>query len=111
MTDAKMLLIGAKAFQKSSVQFANQLGKVDGIEALAASAIAGNTVNANRFLDQNFSGMFIDILASICPRADFCYALTDAKMPIYWDNTHLTRYGAEFFGRTIIAGLLPSLAK
>ena len=110
-TKAKILLLGSKGFDESSIQFANRLGNLEGLEKLAADHVTAATRNANRFMADNFPDRFVDVLSAICPRADFCHVLTGENKPIYWDPTHLTSYGAEYLGRSLAAPLFPFLSR
>lgn len=98
-TSATFLLAGAKTFDRSSVELVNAAGRLDGAEALAAQHVAPEARRINRFLQETFHNRLVDILGTICPREDFCHVLTDEQQPIYFDNNHLTRFGAEYLGR------------
>jgi hypothetical protein len=108
-TKAKVLLVGSKAFEQSSVQLVNEFGRTDGLEQIAAERVAPLARDANRYIAANFPDDFVDLIAAVCPRAGYCHVLTPEGMPIYWDHTHFTRDGAEFIGRTAAATLFPFL--
>ena len=108
-TSGRILLIGAKAFDRSSAQMVNALGRIEGVEAFAAEHVSPLSRSANAFIGSNFPDHYVDLLNAICPRKDFCRVLTDEHKPIFFDYDHLTRAGAMYLGRIAILDLFPFL--
>lgn len=108
-TSGRILLVGAKAFDRSSAQMVNALGKTEGVEAFAAEHVSPLSRRVNAFIGSHFPDHFVDLLRAICPREDFCRVLTDEHMPIFFDYDHLTRAGAMYLGRIAILNLFPFL--
>jgi hypothetical protein len=108
-TAARIEIASAKAFHYSSVQLVNHLGSIEGVEKHASTMIIPATIEANDLLRSRFGGRFIDLMASICPAKDFCHVLTSERKPIYWDQTHLTKDGAEFIARSVADRIFPFL--
>jgi peptidoglycan/LPS O-acetylase OafA/YrhL len=111
LTGARTVLVGAKAFDRSSIQMVNALGQIDGVEAFAADHVSPLSRRVNGFIGENFPGRFVDLLSAICPRPDFCRVLTDERRPIFFDFDHLTRSGAEYLGRKAAAELFAFLGR
>jgi peptidoglycan/LPS O-acetylase OafA/YrhL len=110
-TGARILLVGAKAFDRSSAQMVNTHGRIEGVEAFAADHISPLSRRVNAFIGGNFPDRFVNLLSAICPRADFCRVLTDEQKPIFFDFDHLTRAGADYLGRNAVAQLFPFLGR
>ncbi|MDN0121638.1 SGNH hydrolase domain-containing protein [Yersinia aleksiciae] len=109
MSNADIYLFGNKILAKSSMDFINSVGRVNGISEYASEfrdeksdAVNGKLVAVPgiKFVDMNLT----------CPSPHSCNVLTDYLKPVFFDAAHLTKEGAEYLGRSF-PNILPALPK
>ena len=102
MTGAELVVFGRKDLLKSSVDIVNALGRTSGIEDYASQFRNKGAYSLNLELAKIPGVRFVDMMKLICPQTDRCLVLTNNHKPIYYDQTHTTKEGAEFFGKQLL---------
>jgi peptidoglycan/LPS O-acetylase OafA/YrhL len=102
ISDAKLFIFGKKDLLKSSVDIVNSLGRITGIESYASQFKNDKSYTLNLELAKIPGTRFIDMMKLVCPQIDRCLVLTNNNKPIYYDQTHTTKEGAEFFGKHLL---------
>jgi peptidoglycan/LPS O-acetylase OafA/YrhL len=105
----RIILIGPKTQSSSGMDLVASLGKLEGVERLAAEKLDPTVVRTNSDLkraSEEAGVEYVDILGKVCPRADLCYVLNDDSVPVFFDNMHLTAEGDAFL---IKKGILDDL--
>jgi peptidoglycan/LPS O-acetylase OafA/YrhL len=105
----RIVLIGPKTQSSSGMDLVASLGKLDGVEKLAAEKLDPTVVRTNTDLkraSEEAGVEYVDILGKVCPRADLCYVLNEDGVPVFFDNMHLTAEGDAFL---IKKGILDDL--
>ncbi len=95
---AKIFVFGNKNLDKSSIEIVNLLGRTSGIEEYAYSM---KNPSVSNLIDsmKGIQGIeFINMMNMVCPDKGRCHVLDQQLNPIFFDSTHLTRYGAIYFG-------------
>lgn len=95
---ARIFLFGNKNLKKSSVELANNFGRLKGLNRYAALFHEESSDKINDALASTESVKFIDMMKLTCPKEDYCNVLTPNLMPIFFDQVHLTPEGARYFG-------------
>ena len=101
ITNAQVYLIGRKNLVKSSIEIINSFQRFVGVEKYAAKLQDGVAISINRDLSGVQGAKFIDMLSIVCPSNNECKVLDDKNMPLFFDKTHFTKYGAIYFGEKI----------
>ncbi|WP_192244298.1 acyltransferase family protein [Mesorhizobium silamurunense] len=99
ISPARVYVLGRKNLLKSSIDFVNMNGKLDGLGSLAARFKASDTLFINNMLAQQFGNRYLDIFSSVCPDQDKCVVLDEKQHPIFYDAAHLTQSGARYFAK------------
>lgn len=102
ITGAELFIFGKKDLLKSSVDIVNSLGRITGIESYASQFRNDKSYSLNLELAKIPGTRFIDMMKLVCPQIDRCLVLTNNNKPIYYDQTHATKEGAEFFGKHLL---------
>jgi peptidoglycan/LPS O-acetylase OafA/YrhL len=97
-TNAKIYLFGNKNIIKSSIDLANAFGRVNGLNNYASRFRDLNSDRINSIIMNTPQVKFVDMMKLTCPEKDDCNVLTPDLKPIFFDQVHLTREGAIFFG-------------
>ncbi|MFK1309793.1 acyltransferase family protein [Pseudomonas aeruginosa] len=98
MTSAKVYIVGRKDLSKSSIDIVSSLGRTAGINGYAARFHNPDVAETTNLLSKLPGVTFIDMMKITCPAEDSCIVLTDDKRPIFFDNAHLTKEGAQYVG-------------
>lgn len=106
-TRADIVVVARKAQKMGSIELANNVGRLDGIEQFAAHH---NQWPLTRAINTGLQGIagprFMAMAPYLCQDADDCYVVTDTGKPVFYDLTHLSRDGARFLGARMKADLL-----
>jgi peptidoglycan/LPS O-acetylase OafA/YrhL len=102
MTGAELVVFGRKDLLKSSVDIVNALGRTSGIEGYASQFRNKDSYSLNLELAKIPGARFVDMMKLVCPQTDRCLVLTNNYKPIYYDQTHTTKEGAEFFAKNLL---------
>ncbi|HCF4202287.1 TPA: acyltransferase [Pseudomonas aeruginosa] len=98
MTSAKVYIVGRKDLSKSSIDIVSSLGRTAGTNGYAARFHNPDVAETTNLLSKLPGVTFIDMMKITCPAEDSCIVLTDDKRPIFFDNAHLTKEGAQYVG-------------
>lgn len=101
ISNAQVYLIGRKNLVKSSIEIINSFQRFVGVEKYAAKLQDGVAISINKELSDVEGAKFIDMLSIVCPSKNVCKVLDDKNMPLFFDKTHFTKYGAIYFGKNI----------
>lgn len=95
---ARIFLFGNKNLEKSSIELANSYGRTSGLNIYASKFHEENSDRINDIISKTANVTFIDMMRLTCPSENHCNVLTPELKPIFFDQVHLTREGAIFFG-------------
>lgn len=95
---AKIYLFGNKNLNKSSIDLVNSFGRINGINSYASNFHEVESDKINALLAKTRGVTFVDMMKITCPKEKYCNVLTPDLKPIFFDQVHLTREGATFFG-------------
>lgn len=102
MTKAKIFVFGQKSLSKSSIDIAQAAGPTAAINQFASRFKSKETLIINNKLSKIKNITFIDMMQLTCPGKTNCVVLTPQNKPIFFDPSHLTKEGAQHFGKTLI---------
>ncbi|ELE8675264.1 acyltransferase [Escherichia coli] len=102
ITSNPIYLVGRKELKDNSANIVTRFGRISGVDVFAAKYFQEPWTDKINEQLKGIKGVnFIDIMSYVCPDNDYCNILTDNGMPTYYDTSHLTRYGAKYFGEKI----------
>ncbi len=106
---ARILIAGRKDLGKSSLEFINQVGRLDGADRWAANARDRSADAVNEAIKMQVGSHYIDMMALACPTSASCSVLTRDHQPVFFDNAHLTPAGAKLLGERLMQlNILPT---
>lgn len=101
-TSKPIYLFGRKELLDNSSNIVTRFGRINGANAFAAENFKQpDTDKINSELKGIKGVEFIDMMRYVCPSDDSCSVLTNDNKPTYYDTSHLTRYGAKYFGEKV----------
>ncbi|NGO54236.1 acyltransferase family protein [Allomesorhizobium camelthorni] len=106
ISPSRVYVLGRKNLLKSSIDFVNMNGKLDGLGSLAAQYKPSETLSINKMLAKQFGNRYLDIFSSVCPDQYKCVVLDEKQNPLFYDAAHLTPSGARYFAKHAIRKLI-----
>jgi len=103
MTKAKVYVFGRKNLSKSSIEIVTALGRTSGISHFAARFKDEQTKSLNEKLAGIKNITFVDLMQITCPNNTSCAVLSPKDRPLFFDPSHLTKDGAQYFGGAIVS--------
>lgn len=101
LTKANVYVFGRKSLSKSSIEIATALGRTSGISHFAIRFKDDETQYLNKKLSNAKNITFVDLMEITCPTNNSCAVLSPQNKPLFFDTSHLTKDGAQYFGGAI----------
>jgi peptidoglycan/LPS O-acetylase OafA/YrhL/phosphotransferase system HPr-like phosphotransfer protein len=103
MTKAKVFVFGQKSLSKSSIDIAIAMRPSTEITHFASRFKSKETMAINTKLSSAKNINFVDMMQLTCPSEISCVVLTPENKPIFFDPGHLTKEGAKYLGKSLVA--------
>lgn len=105
LTKARILVLGRKDLNKSSVDLVSSLGRLNGVEYWAARNPNPDTLAINAELKRAAGANYVDMMHIVCRNSDQCAVLTDTAAPVFFDTAHLTPSSARYLSSYFLSAV------
>lgn len=97
-TEATLFVVGRKNLSKSSIDIINSFHRIIGINSYAAKFKDPTTTITNESIKKIKNIKYINMMDLVCPSINSCLVVNEENKPLFYDASHFTKYGAEYFG-------------